>query len=504
MDPQSDAFAIPAGAEEPAPVRPPVDEERRSKSPGIERNFYDVPQADFKMPHGASMEAYPPTPAPAPEVGFGTVPRSQYGGNQPPVTDPRVGRGWSIGASQWQAPPGFGAESPVPGREKEYEAMKLELASEMDSLADDVAGTVAPPVENRAAQPEWQAPPGFGAESAEPGREKEYEAMKAGLAGPAESAGDDAAGTEAAPTAEDRAADEENAAPAATSEEYEAMKEHAEKLFKLSPEKAAEAAEGTGAGTTLEVAQAAEGDEADPQPVTAQDVVKDAAEKARQLWPEGAPKGTFAASSKDLVEEAETDKKDVKEDVKAATKAEDVNMKDVNMEVEVEDATADVKADVKAEDVKADAKAEDVKADAKAEDVKADGKAEDVKADVKAEDVKADVKAEDVKADVKAEDVKADVRADKKTKKGKKKSRKDSPPPKMAAAEDSEAPPESTSPTEEEPSARDGAGARSTGVYAHRGVAPRAIGQIPVAVRRPGHELHLLRHLHDVHHLRYL
>merc|ERR1719316_797550 len=348
--PSVDAYAIPAGAEEPAPVRPPVDEERRSKSPGIERNFYDVPQADFKMPHGASMEAYPPTPAPAPEVGFGTVPRSQYGGNQPPGTDPRVGRGWSIGASQWQAPPGFGAESPVPGREKEYEAMKLELASEMDSLADDVAGTVAPPVENRAAQPEWQAPPGFGAESAEPGREKEYEAMKAGRTGPAESAGADAAGTEAAPTAEDHAAGEENAAPAATSEEYEAMKEHAEKLFKLSPEK---------------VADDAEGDEADPQPVTAQDVVKDAAEKARQLWPEGAPKGTFSASSKDLVEEAETEKKDVKEDVKAATKAEDVNMKDVNMEVEVEDATADVKADVKAEDVKADAKAEDVKADAK-------------------------------------------------------------------------------------------------------------------------------------------
>lgn len=31
---------------------PPIDEERRGRSPGLQRNFYDVSTADFKRPHG--------------------------------------------------------------------------------------------------------------------------------------------------------------------------------------------------------------------------------------------------------------------------------------------------------------------------------------------------------------------------------------------------------------------------------------------------------------------
>ena len=31
---------------------PPIDEERRGKSPGLQNNFYDISTADFKRPHG--------------------------------------------------------------------------------------------------------------------------------------------------------------------------------------------------------------------------------------------------------------------------------------------------------------------------------------------------------------------------------------------------------------------------------------------------------------------
>ena len=40
---------------------PPVDAERRHKSPGLRNNFYDLPTADFKRPHGVP----PPDPPPA-------------------------------------------------------------------------------------------------------------------------------------------------------------------------------------------------------------------------------------------------------------------------------------------------------------------------------------------------------------------------------------------------------------------------------------------------------
>eukprot|EP00966_Prymnesium_polylepis_P312896 7230528-Prymnesium_polylepis.1 len=50
-----EAFKAQGGAESaagPAYEPPAIDDERRSRSPGLRNNFYDVSQADFKRPHG--------------------------------------------------------------------------------------------------------------------------------------------------------------------------------------------------------------------------------------------------------------------------------------------------------------------------------------------------------------------------------------------------------------------------------------------------------------------
>jgi len=58
----------------PAFVPPPIDEERRNRSPGMVNNFYEVDQSDFKRSYGSGA-APPPVPAtPAPPVGQPPVP----------------------------------------------------------------------------------------------------------------------------------------------------------------------------------------------------------------------------------------------------------------------------------------------------------------------------------------------------------------------------------------------------------------------------------------------
>ena len=43
----------------PAHVPPPIDAERRSRSPGLNKNFYDVSTSDFKRPYGFGRGATP-------------------------------------------------------------------------------------------------------------------------------------------------------------------------------------------------------------------------------------------------------------------------------------------------------------------------------------------------------------------------------------------------------------------------------------------------------------
>ena len=82
-------------------VPPPVDSERKNRSPGLLNNFYEVSQADFKRPHGMGGGATPLAPPEAPPAG-----------------------------SFAQAPAEFGAESPMPGREKEYAAFKDQASNQ--------------------------------------------------------------------------------------------------------------------------------------------------------------------------------------------------------------------------------------------------------------------------------------------------------------------------------------------------------------------------------------
>lgn len=68
-------------------VPPPIDEERRSRSPGLQRNFYDISAADFKRPYGMTGEAAPPPPPEAlgpssPSWGPGGGPTPTSGGGR--------------------------------------------------------------------------------------------------------------------------------------------------------------------------------------------------------------------------------------------------------------------------------------------------------------------------------------------------------------------------------------------------------------------------------------
>ena len=46
-------MALDRGVVVPSTAAPPIDEERRGRSPGLQKNFYDVPVADFRRPYGA-------------------------------------------------------------------------------------------------------------------------------------------------------------------------------------------------------------------------------------------------------------------------------------------------------------------------------------------------------------------------------------------------------------------------------------------------------------------
>ena len=57
----------------PPSLPPPIDQERRGRSPGIQNNFYSSPTADFKRPYGAPPAAEVP-PADISSVGAGGQP----------------------------------------------------------------------------------------------------------------------------------------------------------------------------------------------------------------------------------------------------------------------------------------------------------------------------------------------------------------------------------------------------------------------------------------------
>jgi len=74
---------------------PPVDAERRNRSPGIGRNFYDVSTADFKRPHGGGEPPAPEGPPSAnaqASAGYGAEPIRPTARAQDDELEARVAR----------------------------------------------------------------------------------------------------------------------------------------------------------------------------------------------------------------------------------------------------------------------------------------------------------------------------------------------------------------------------------------------------------------------------
>ena len=99
---------------------PPIDGERRSRSPGLLNNFYETSLSDFKRPHGSSGVVATPSPE-------GMAPAAAPAG---------------------AGPGGFGAMSPMPGREEEYKTFQTQttgLGGVMDSGPTPPIAPGAPP-----------------------------------------------------------------------------------------------------------------------------------------------------------------------------------------------------------------------------------------------------------------------------------------------------------------------------------------------------------------------
>lgn len=116
---------------------PPIDEERRSRSPGLQNNFYEISTADFKRPHGTGRAPPPPSDGSPDAASAGAPPAP----SPPPAApiDPKTGRAlYSVGE-----------ETPMPGREREYEAYN----GVTDAAAEPPTAQMPPPAATGAAPP---------------------------------------------------------------------------------------------------------------------------------------------------------------------------------------------------------------------------------------------------------------------------------------------------------------------------------------------------------------
>ena len=198
--------AQPGGANAPPP---PIDAESRSRSPGMQRNFYDTAITDFKRPYGSS-----PTGPEAPPAGAGASSTGPAPGT--PGSSPFGGGGEQFGAPQQRPPPvpnlAFDlarsaarsafemlkssqapdpsqpprSTEPVPAWRRSLPSLSLPklslppLSMPSLSLPSLSLPSLSLPSLPRPEPRTWKAPDGFGEESPAPGREVEYEAFKGG------------------------------------------------------------------------------------------------------------------------------------------------------------------------------------------------------------------------------------------------------------------------------------------------------------------------------------
>jgi hypothetical protein len=126
------------GGSGPAFVPPPISEERRNRSPGMQHNFYEVAQSDFKRPYGmrgaapsaASTSPTPSTPIQAPAAaGTGT------GSSAGPPTAQAPGKKVAADGSY---------EEVMPGREEEHAAYQAQLAEQSGQVAEGDTQRIVP------------------------------------------------------------------------------------------------------------------------------------------------------------------------------------------------------------------------------------------------------------------------------------------------------------------------------------------------------------------------
>ena len=161
------------------PPPPPIDEERRSRSPGLAKNFYDIPMSDFKTPYG--MPAGSGAPAPMEEEP--QMPQVEFGAESPAPGREAEYAAWKAQNGGQGAAQGGGGYSPPPPPpiDEERRSRSPGLAknfydipmSDFKTPYGMPAGSGAPaPMEEEPQMPQVE----FGAQSAAPGREAEYEA----------------------------------------------------------------------------------------------------------------------------------------------------------------------------------------------------------------------------------------------------------------------------------------------------------------------------------------
>ena len=159
--------------------RPTIDEERRSRSPGLSNNFYEISTSDFRTPYGMPKGSA----SPMPELEEPQMPQVEFG-----AESPAPGREAEFAAYQAQyggqgAAQGSGGYSPPPPPpiDEERRSRSPGMAKNFyDIPTSDFktpygmpAGSGAPaPMEEEPQMPQVE----FGAQSAAPGREAEYEA----------------------------------------------------------------------------------------------------------------------------------------------------------------------------------------------------------------------------------------------------------------------------------------------------------------------------------------
>ena len=105
-----------------APAPPPIDADRRSRSPGLQHNFYETDISDFKRPYGAGAGGLSP-PAPASQPDLAPAQGRQPSSQQPPAAS------------------GAGAADRHASERREAAAARLRAAAEGSS---PTAGAIAP------------------------------------------------------------------------------------------------------------------------------------------------------------------------------------------------------------------------------------------------------------------------------------------------------------------------------------------------------------------------